>query len=140
MAGMLPGVEAARRRRFSQTRNSNHGGNSSLCLYERNHGFHISSSYLMRSSIGSQEECDQSLDTVAREAKKRLDERLNSAHLKSDIKRDCNCVIYYDKLKFKQESLDSGLYNAKKEQGTYSRMEKRKSVVAEEDTLILEML
>ncbi|XP_073276962.1 uncharacterized protein [Primulina huaijiensis] len=91
MAGMLPGVEAARRRRFSQTRNSNHGGNSSLCLYERNHGFHISSSYLMRSSIGSQEECDQSLDTVAREAKKRLDERLNSAHLKSDIKRSLQC-------------------------------------------------
>ncbi|XP_073132527.1 uncharacterized protein [Henckelia pumila] len=86
MAGMLPGVEAARRRRFSQTNNSNYGAISSLCLYERNHGFQISSSSLMRSSIGSQEEWDQSLDTVAREAKKRLDERLKS-HLKSEIKR-----------------------------------------------------
>ncbi|XP_075517696.1 uncharacterized protein LOC142552015 [Primulina tabacum] len=110
MAGMLPGVEAARRRRFSQTRNSNHGANSSLCLYERNHGFHISSSYIMRSSIGSQEECDQSLDTVAREAKKRLDERLNSSHLKSVNKRA---------LQGQERSLHV------KEQGTYLRMEKR---------------
>ncbi|KZV27424.1 hypothetical protein F511_02533 [Dorcoceras hygrometricum] len=88
MAGMLPGVEAARRRRFSQTSNSNQGANSSLCLYERNHGFRICSSSLMRSSP---EIWDQNLDTVAREAKKRLDEKLKT-HLKSETKSEHNRI------------------------------------------------
>ncbi|KAH6818488.1 hypothetical protein C2S51_002091 [Perilla frutescens var. frutescens] len=92
MAGMLPGVEAARRRRFHQKSNHFYGGaepspaasgcstrRSSLCLYVSSHDFHLcsstssSSSFSMRSHIM----CDESrLGAEAREAKKRLDERL----------------------------------------------------------------
>ncbi|XP_057767896.1 uncharacterized protein LOC130988139 isoform X2 [Salvia miltiorrhiza] len=84
MAGMLPGVEAARRRRFHQK--SNHAEpspavsgctrRSSLCLYVSSHDFHLCSS---ASSTRSQIVCDESrLGAEAREAKKRLDERLQA--------------------------------------------------------------
>ncbi|XP_068652450.1 probable E3 ubiquitin-protein ligase RHY1A [Aristolochia californica] len=85
MAGMLPGVECARRRRFHQ------GGSmdtmsgvaksctrrSSFCLYASNHEAHLSANSLQR-SVSSQELHTQKLGYAAREARERLDERLRS--------------------------------------------------------------
>lgn len=84
MAGMLPGVEAARRRRIHQKSNQCYGSKpspaafgyggtrrSSFCLYVSSHDFHLCSS-TRRHTV-----CDESkLGAEAREAKKRLDERL----------------------------------------------------------------
>ncbi|KAL3824563.1 hypothetical protein ACJIZ3_020592 [Penstemon smallii] len=84
MAGMLPGVEAARRRRFHQS-NMNYGSElssstrrSSFCLYASGFDYHLSStSNSMRNPISQQAMYDESrLGTAAREAKRRLDERL----------------------------------------------------------------
>ncbi|XP_057767895.1 probable E3 ubiquitin-protein ligase XERICO isoform X1 [Salvia miltiorrhiza] len=97
MAGMLPGVEAARRRRFHQK--SNHAEpspavsgctrRSSLCLYVSSHDFHLCSS---ASSTRSQIVCDESrLGAEAREAKKRLDERLQ-AQWRSETTREVEKV------------------------------------------------
>ncbi|KAL6532699.1 hypothetical protein OROGR_013659 [Orobanche gracilis] len=87
MAGMLPGVESARRRRFHKSNNlSNYYGSeqfpatlsrrSSFCLYATIH----SNSSMVRNPTIRQEAsilCDESmLSAAAREAKKRLDERL----------------------------------------------------------------
>ncbi|KAL8492932.1 hypothetical protein ACS0TY_024218 [Phlomoides rotata] len=70
MAGMLPGVEAARRRRFHQ--NSDFGRRSSLCLYASSHLRSSNSFTQQRNAL-----CDESgLGVEAREAKKRLNERL----------------------------------------------------------------
>ncbi|XP_052198739.1 probable E3 ubiquitin-protein ligase RHY1A [Diospyros lotus] len=95
MAGMLPGVECARRRRFHQS-----GGwsespgtaghfstrRSSFCLYASSHESHLSSSSLQRSSAPKQAyQDDHKLGCVAREAKERLDERLRTQK-KSDAK------------------------------------------------------
>ncbi|KAL0345512.1 UNVERIFIED_CONTAM: hypothetical protein Sradi_4382500 [Sesamum radiatum] len=87
MAGMLPGVEAARRRRFHHS-NPIDGASttrrSSFCLYETNysHQLNISPSSSMERKAGDEEK----LDPTAREAKKRLDHRLHT-HLRSEIKR-----------------------------------------------------
>ncbi|CAA2960135.1 probable E3 ubiquitin- ligase RHY1A [Olea europaea subsp. europaea] len=89
MAGMLPGVESARRRRFHSDSPNPSGYNftrrSSFCLYTSNHENLHSSSSSMRIPIG-QAYCDEKLGAVAREAKKRLDEKLK-AQWKSKIKR-----------------------------------------------------
>ncbi|CDP10512.1 unnamed protein product [Coffea canephora] len=98
MAGMLPGVEVARRRRFHQSGGwldsssaspSGHCSTrrSSFCLYVSNHESPLSSStsIVPRSSI-SQAYCDQKLNDAAREAKQRLDGRLR-AQWKSETKR-----------------------------------------------------
>ncbi|KAL0334043.1 UNVERIFIED_CONTAM: hypothetical protein Sangu_1560500 [Sesamum angustifolium] len=88
MAGMLPGVEAARRRRFHKSSLISYGSDlspntsaatftrrSSFCLYAPTHDFHSNSS--MRNPASQQQVCDESrLGAAAREAKKRLDERL----------------------------------------------------------------
>ncbi|XP_019197925.1 PREDICTED: probable E3 ubiquitin-protein ligase RHY1A isoform X2 [Ipomoea nil] len=102
MAGMLPGVECARRRRFHQsgglsdsttsTTTSSSTRRSSFCLYTSNHDSHLSSSSssssMQRSTIGKAYQ-DEKLGAAAREAKERLDERLKSGHCKSDHKRNC---------------------------------------------------
>ncbi|KAL6554604.1 hypothetical protein OROHE_007627 [Orobanche hederae] len=88
MAGMLPGVESARRRRFHKSNNlANYYGSdqfpatlsrrsSSFCLYATIH----SNSSMVRNPTIRQEAailCDESmLSAAAREAKKRLDQRL----------------------------------------------------------------
>ncbi|KAL0345515.1 UNVERIFIED_CONTAM: hypothetical protein Sradi_4382800 [Sesamum radiatum] len=88
MAGMLPGVEAARRRRFHKSNLISYASDlspntsaatftrrSSFCLYAPTHDFHSNSS--MRNPGSLQQVCDESrLGAAAREAKKRLDERL----------------------------------------------------------------
>ncbi|KAK4414963.1 hypothetical protein Salat_2603300 [Sesamum alatum] len=103
MAGTLPGVEAARRRRFHQKSNlcyngpdrhfspamSGYGGSftrrPSFCLYATNHEFRLCSN--LRNPILSQVSWDDSrLGAEAREAKKRLDERLQP-QWRSETKR-----------------------------------------------------
>ncbi|KAF8400570.1 hypothetical protein HHK36_013869 [Tetracentron sinense] len=96
MAGMLPGVECARRRRCHQ------GGGlidshtvlehcrtrrSSFCLYTSNHETHHlnSSSSLRRYATSNQTFQDEKLGGAAREAKERLDERLRTLR-KPEIK------------------------------------------------------
>ncbi|KAK3026567.1 hypothetical protein RJ639_041153 [Escallonia herrerae] len=105
MAGMLPGVEYARRRRrfhgsgrwsdspgtagFGSTRRS------SFCLYSSNHESYLSSSscsslvltmFIFTMCTSNQAYQDERLGGIAREAKERLDERLR-APLKSETKR-----------------------------------------------------
>ncbi|KAI4335615.1 hypothetical protein L6164_014247 [Bauhinia variegata] len=95
MAGMLPGVECARRRRFHQSGGyydspamaaHNSTRRSSFCLYTSKHeSIHFSSSLLQR-SILYQAHPDENLGGAAREAKERLDERLR-AQMKSETRR-----------------------------------------------------
>ncbi|KAK9130523.1 hypothetical protein Sjap_011010 [Stephania japonica] len=82
MAGMLPGIECARRRRLHQggakARSSIGNGrsrHSTLCLYTSNHEQAcLNSSCLMQRNINSWD--DSKLDDTAKEAKEKLDERL----------------------------------------------------------------
>ncbi|KAK6944404.1 Zinc finger, RING-type [Dillenia turbinata] len=87
MAGMLPGVECARRRRFHQSvalfdspTTVVHGGTrrSSFCLYSSNHESHITSSLSLQQRGIAQASEDEKLGRVAREARERLDERLRT--------------------------------------------------------------
>ncbi|KAL8497751.1 hypothetical protein ACS0TY_021183 [Phlomoides rotata] len=79
MAGVLPGVEAARIRRFHQSNLNNGGGftrRSSFCLYATNYNdFHITSPSSKIRRAGCE---DEKLEAVAREAKQRLDRRLQT--------------------------------------------------------------
>ncbi|KDP30180.1 hypothetical protein JCGZ_16962 [Jatropha curcas] len=97
MAGMLPGVECARRRRFHQSCDtpcsavSGSTRRSSFCLYTSNHeSSHTSISSSLRSIINKAYE-DEMLGVVARQAKERLDERLRIQR-KSSSKRHENKV------------------------------------------------
>ncbi|KAL6012054.1 hypothetical protein ACLOJK_002529 [Asimina triloba] len=92
MAGMLPGVECARRRRIHQgSSNDPQSGTrrSSFCLYTTSHESHLNSNpnsmlmymfakinQLIRSSATQSSSQNEKLGDVAREAKERLDERL----------------------------------------------------------------
>ncbi|XP_051149077.1 probable E3 ubiquitin-protein ligase RHY1A isoform X2 [Andrographis paniculata] len=105
MAGMLPGVEAARRRRFHHTSATNHShsqttsssSSSSGCCTRRSSAFCL---YAIRGyltfnsstttttttkgtliSSSSNDESGSELCGAAREAKKRLDQRLHILHL-----------------------------------------------------------
>ncbi|GER40092.1 RING/U-box superfamily protein [Striga asiatica] len=92
MAGTLPGVEAARRRRFHKTNNltdcydahqspaATSSRRSSFCLYATSHNLHSSSSQKIRNPTLRQgnermRDDESRLGEAAREAKKRLDER-----------------------------------------------------------------
>ncbi|URE47684.1 hypothetical protein MUK42_25157 [Musa troglodytarum] len=78
MAGMLPGVECARRRGFhlgGPVDSSTSSRRSSFCLYRTGHETHLSSSSTKRSTL-SREIHGEELGHVAREAKERLDARL----------------------------------------------------------------
>ncbi|KAG2665196.1 hypothetical protein I3760_16G118900, partial [Carya illinoinensis] len=107
MAGMLPGVECARRRRFhqsgacsdSQITMAAHGGTrrSSFCLYRSNHEpQHHNSTSLQTRSLLNQAHQDEKLGEVAREAKERLDERLRTQRKTNtkryDSKESMKCV------------------------------------------------
>jgi len=94
MAGMLPGVECARRRRFHRSGASSdspnmaaHGGTRrlSFCLYTSNHESHHTSASSQQRSLLNQVDQDKKLEVVAREAKERLDERLKT-HRKPEAK------------------------------------------------------
>lgn len=89
MAGMLPGVECARRRRFHQSITSSDSPSTaaksgstrrpSFCLYTSNRDVHlISSSSSQQRSSSNQAYENEKLGEIAREAKERLDERLRT--------------------------------------------------------------
>lgn len=95
MAGMLPGVECARRRRFHQSGPDSPGGSSghgsstrrsSFCLYTSNNESYFSNMSSVQRSPQSQAYCDDKLGVAAREAKERLDGRLR-AQWKPESKR-----------------------------------------------------
>ncbi|XP_021899416.1 E3 ubiquitin-protein ligase ZNRF3-like [Carica papaya] len=100
MAGMLPGVECARRRRFHQSVACSDSSPSlaahgwtrrpSFCLYSSNRETHHSSvSSLPRLKSNQAYSQDEKLGEIAREAKERLDERLRTQR-KLDPKRKKN--------------------------------------------------
>eukprot|EP00262_Sarcandra_glabra_P002476 TRINITY_DN127_c0_g1_i3.p1 TRINITY_DN127_c0_g1~~TRINITY_DN127_c0_g1_i3.p1 ORF type:complete len:199 (+),score=19.97 TRINITY_DN127_c0_g1_i3:169-765(+) len=88
MAGMLPGVECARRRRFHQGGSTDLPNNvannrtrrSSFCLYASNHESHLNTSSMQRAERSGSSQSFQAgqLGCAAREAKDRLDERLKT--------------------------------------------------------------
>ncbi|CAL1414848.1 unnamed protein product [Linum trigynum] len=89
MAGMLPGVECARRRRLRPTAGDSPGGSrrSSLGLYATNYEASYSSFTSSQRSVQIETKEDEKLRGVAREAKERLDERLRLQRKSSDSKR-----------------------------------------------------
>nr|TKR71520.1 zinc finger family protein [Populus alba] len=93
MAGVLPGVECARRRRFHRSGDSlgapAHGWTrrSSFCLYTSSHENHHGSISSLRRSILNQACEDEKLGGVTKEAKERLDERLRMQKKKPEITR-----------------------------------------------------
>ncbi|XP_061350907.1 uncharacterized protein LOC133295980 [Gastrolobium bilobum] len=92
MAGMLPGVECARKRRLHRSGGGG-GGCSysptldstrrSFCLYARNLQSPFSSSSLLQRNMLNQGYPDEKLGGAAREAKQRLDDKF-TAHMKSE--------------------------------------------------------
>ncbi|XP_042055938.1 uncharacterized protein LOC121800430 isoform X2 [Salvia splendens] len=107
---MLPGVEAARRRRFNQKSEPSPAVStrrSSLCLYVSSHDFHLCSS---TPSSRRQIMCDESrLAAEAREAKKRLDSRLwtsETTRVKngSEVKKSESKGLKWLKLKWRSSS------------------------------------
>ncbi|XP_022751659.1 probable E3 ubiquitin-protein ligase RHY1A isoform X2 [Durio zibethinus] len=87
MAGMLPGVECARRRRIYQSGGSSDSPSlaatgltrrSTFCLYTSNHETHNSSVSSQQRSILIQAHQDERLGGAAGEAKERLDQRLRT--------------------------------------------------------------
>ncbi|PWA40836.1 zinc finger, RING/FYVE/PHD-type [Artemisia annua] len=89
MAGMLPGVESARRRRFSGWSDPssvmNSGFGSARTTRHSNDAYVKPTSFLQRSMVNQLDD-DDKLGGVAREAKERLDGRLRG-HLKKEITR-----------------------------------------------------
>ncbi|XP_038982588.1 probable E3 ubiquitin-protein ligase RHY1A isoform X1 [Phoenix dactylifera] len=81
MAGMLPGVECARRRRLRQggsTDSPSGSRRSSFCLYTTGYEAHIGSTFMQQRSALIKELQDGALGDAAREAKERLDEKLRA--------------------------------------------------------------
>ncbi|KAF7838903.1 putative E3 ubiquitin-protein ligase RHY1A [Senna tora] len=83
MAGMLPGVESARRRRLwsdspSTIAAPNSTRRSCFCLYSSKHESLISSSSLLERNILYKARPDEELEEAVREAKERLDERFRA--------------------------------------------------------------
>lgn len=96
MAGMLPGVECARRRRMWQGGEQAAGGarRLSFCLYAAGHGAAAHHHTLGAGNSGSKQRSDAmelvhgwTLDSNAREAKERLDQKLRSNRPDTVIKR-----------------------------------------------------
>ncbi|KAM7262879.1 hypothetical protein ACFE04_000562 [Oxalis oulophora] len=108
MAGMLPGVECARRRRFHRSGASleyspslavgaaaaAHGStrkSSNFCLYTTNHDSqHEHHTTSLKRNMSSQGNEDENLQGVAKEAKERLDERLRTQKLSNYNRQENN--------------------------------------------------
>ncbi|XP_027339075.1 probable E3 ubiquitin-protein ligase RHY1A isoform X2 [Abrus precatorius] len=95
MAGMLPGVECARRRRFHQSGGymdlpslASHTSTrrSSFCLYASNHESRFSS--LQRSNL-YQAHPDENMLGAAREAKQRLDDKFRAQRMSENQSMRC---------------------------------------------------
>ncbi|KAK3128536.1 hypothetical protein QOZ80_6BG0463150 [Eleusine coracana subsp. coracana] len=93
MAGMLPGVECARRRRLRQGGDAAAGGGTrrpSFCLYAAGHGGHHAGAGNppAKQRSGVMEMIHKwTVDSNAREAKERLDQKLRSKREATVIKR-----------------------------------------------------
>ncbi|CAN0908531.1 hypothetical protein LINGRAHAP2_LOCUS25337 [Linum grandiflorum] len=92
MAGMLAGVECARRRRFHRSGIDHFSGEirrPSFCLYPSNHEGSASFATVASQRIIQSEayDDDEKLEDSAREAKERLDERLGLQRKSFDSKR-----------------------------------------------------
>nr|XP_043620562.1 probable E3 ubiquitin-protein ligase RHY1A [Erigeron canadensis] len=92
MAGMLPGVETARRRRLHgscdpSTAVIGSGYGSLRSTRQLSHDTHFTPTSFLQRSMVNQLDDDYKLGGVAREAKERLDGRLRG-HLKQDISRN----------------------------------------------------
>ncbi|KAJ0749638.1 hypothetical protein HanLR1_Chr05g0172351 [Helianthus annuus] len=94
MAGMLPGVESARRRRLR----GSSGWSDPSSVVSSGLGFarirlsnntHLTPTSLLQRGMVNQSDEDEKLGGAAREAKERLDGRLRG-HLKQEIKRQNN--------------------------------------------------
>ncbi|OIV97262.1 hypothetical protein TanjilG_10796 [Lupinus angustifolius] len=95
MAGMLPGVESARRRRFHHSGGCldspslsphNSTRRSSFCLYAKNNESLLPSFSSLQRSMFNQTPPDENIVGAAREAKQRLDEKFKQQK-KSENKR-----------------------------------------------------
>ncbi|KAL2327378.1 hypothetical protein Fmac_020805 [Flemingia macrophylla] len=87
MAGTLPGVECARRRRLHRCLDSNSTSlashntftrRSSFCLYANSHESRLSSSSSLQRSMQYQTHPDENMVGAAREARQRLDDKFRS--------------------------------------------------------------
>ncbi|CAL0320160.1 unnamed protein product [Lupinus luteus] len=122
MAGMLPGVESARRRRFHHSGGCldspsfsphNSTRRSSFCLYAKNHELLLPSfsSWILNTqqrSMFKQTNPDENIVGAAREAKQRLDEKFKQQR-KSENKRQ---NTYIEGRRRSQEELQN--YGSKK--------------------------
>ncbi|KAK7304749.1 hypothetical protein VNO77_42636 [Canavalia gladiata] len=121
MAGTLPGVECARRRRFHQS-----GGcldspslashisstrRSSFCLYTSNHESRFSSSSLQRNII-YQAQPDENMVGAARKAKQRLDDKFRTQRM-SENKRE-NRIKCVEERKTSTGELHTEVYGSNK--------------------------
>lgn len=117
MAGMLPGVEAARRRRFHQggggggigspSLNSSSGGpgftrRPTYCLYATSNETQLISGFSSSKRYGGdygmmKTSQDVKLGQLAREAKERLDERLLRTQRKLETRRNNSDSISYER-------------------------------------------
>ncbi|XP_058727580.1 probable E3 ubiquitin-protein ligase RHY1A [Vicia villosa] len=106
MAGMLPGVESARRRRVHKAGvEPSNNRRSSFCLYSSNSESRLSSS----SSMTQQ---DENLVGAAREAKQRLDDKFRSQTVSENTrKKNIKCV---EGRKESIEELQIEVYGSKK--------------------------
>ncbi|XP_058727583.1 probable E3 ubiquitin-protein ligase RHY1A isoform X2 [Vicia villosa] len=106
MAGMLPGVESARRRRVHKAGvEPSNNRRSSFCLYSSNSESRLSSS----SSMTQQ---DENMVGAAREAKQRLDDKFRSPRvLENTRKKSIKCV---EGRKDSIEELQIEVYGSKK--------------------------
>ncbi|KAG6599357.1 hypothetical protein SDJN03_09135, partial [Cucurbita argyrosperma subsp. sororia] len=148
MAGMLPGVECARRRRFHQSITLSDTPSTaaklgstrrpSFCLYTSNRDFHITSSSSCSQQRSSSHPAYQNekLGEIAREAKERLDERLRT-HRKPENPRKKsgeglkNSSEKKEKTKEKEESI-------RKKRFTWGKLMKWKASEQEECAVCLE--
>ncbi|GLT29632.1 hypothetical protein SLA2020_044860 [Shorea laevis] len=127
MAGMLPGVECARRRRFHQSCGGSdspslvlHGRTrrSSFCLYTSKSETHHTSVSTQHRNILNQGYQDEKLGGAAREAKERLDERLGTR--KSEPKRHESREIfqYSDGRSMALSELQTEVFGSRKKNGS----------------------
>ncbi|XP_061359395.1 probable E3 ubiquitin-protein ligase RHY1A [Gastrolobium bilobum] len=121
MAGMLPGVECARRRRFHMsggyldsqsmvTHNSTR--HSSFCLYASNHESRLSSSSSLQRNMLYQANPDENMVGAAREARQRLDDKFRGQR-KSENKRQ-NSIKCVEGRKPRLVELLTEVYESKK--------------------------
>ncbi|KAL5100853.1 hypothetical protein RYX36_005180 [Vicia faba] len=119
MAGMLPGVESARRRRvhkaggFSDSPSlASNNRRSSFCLYSSNSESRLSSSSSMQRNMLYQTQQDENMVGAAREAKQRLDDKFRSQRVSENTrKKNMKCV---EGRKESIEELQIEVYGSKK--------------------------